>query len=67
MEVNSKIRVGQLVRIKSRQYQSKLPCPSGLYLVVSKIGPNCELIPVDNKTNGESRRYWTEQGLSVYA
>jgi hypothetical protein len=67
MEVNSKIKVGQLVRIKSRQYQSKLPCPNGLYLVVSNHGPNCELIPVDKKTNGESRRYWTEQGLSVYA
>ena len=62
MEVNSKIKVGQLVRIKNYSPREK-----GLYLVVSKHGPNCELIPVDSKTNGESRRYWTEQGLSVYA
>ena len=67
MKVESKIRVGQLVRITSRQYQSKLPNPNGLYLVVAKHGPNCELIPVNKKTNGESRRWWTEQGLSVYA
>jgi len=63
MEVNSKIRVGQLVRIKSQRVIN----PNGLYLVVAKHGPNCELIPVNNKTNGESRRYWTEKGLSVYA
>ena len=63
MEVNSKIRVGQLVRINSQRVIN----PNGLYLVVSKHGPNCELIPVNSKTNGESRRWWTEQGLSVYA
>ena len=63
MEVNSKIRVGQLVRINSQRVIN----PKGLYLVVSKHGPNCELIPVNSKTNGESRRWWTEQGLSVYA
>ena len=63
MEVNSKIRVGQLVRINSQRVIN----PNGLYLVVAKHGPNCELIPVNKKTNGESRRWWTEQGLSVYA
>jgi len=62
MEVNSKIKVGQLVRIKNYSPRTK-----GLYLVVSKHGPNCELIPVNKKTNGESRRWWTEHGLSVYA
>ncbi len=63
MEVNSKIRVGQLVRINSQRVIN----PNGLNLVVAKHGPNCELIPVNKETNGESRRYWTEQGLSVYA
>ena len=63
MKVDNKIRVGQLVRINSQ----KVINPKGLYLVVSKHGPNCELIPVNKKTNGESRRWWTEQGLSVYA
>ena len=63
MEVNSSIRVGQLVRIKNQQVLN----PNALYLVVSKHRGNCELIPVNNKTNGESRRWWTEQGLSVYA
>jgi hypothetical protein len=62
MEVNSKIKVGQLVRIKNYSPREK-----GLYLVVSKHGGNCELIPVDKKTNSESRRWWTEKGLSVYA
>jgi len=62
MKVDSNIRVGQLVRIKNYSPRAK-----GLYLVVSKHGDNCELIPVNNKTNGESRRCcWTEQGLSVY-
>ena len=63
MKVESNIRVGQLVRINSQRVIN----PDGLYLVVSKHGPNCELIPVNSKTNGESRRWWTEQGLSVYA
>ena len=63
MKVESNIRVGQLVRINSQRVIN----PNGLYLVVSKHGPNCELIPVNSKTNGESRRWWTEQGLSVYA
>ena len=63
MKVNSSIRVGQLVRINSQRVIN----PKGLYLVVSKHGPNCELIPVNKKTNGESRRWWTEKGLSVYA
>tara|TARA_A100001515_G_C4498459_1_gene185834 strand:+ start:297 stop:488 length:192 start_codon:yes stop_codon:yes gene_type:complete len=63
MKVESKIRVGQLVRIDSQRVIN----PNGLYLVVAKHGPNCELIPVNKKTNGESRRWWTEQGLSVYA
>ena len=63
MKVDNKIRVGQLVRINSQRVIN----PNGLYLVVSKHGPNCELIPVNSKTNGESRRWWTEQGLSVYA
>ena len=63
MKVESNIRVGQLVRINSQRVIN----PKGLYLVVSKHGPNCELIPVNKKTNGESRRWWTEQGLSVYA
>ena len=63
MEVNSKIRVGQLVRIKSQRVLN----PDAIYLVVRKDRGNCELIPVNKKTNGESRRYWTEQGLSVYA
>ena len=62
MKVNSSIRVGQLVRINSQRVIN----PKGLYLVVSKHGPNCELIPVNKKTNGESRRWWTEKGLSVY-
>ena len=63
MKVESNIRVGQLVRINSQRDIN----PDGLYLVVAKHGPNCELIPVNKKTNGESRRWWTEQGLSVYA
>ena len=63
MEVNSNIRVGQLVRINNQQVLN----PNALYLVVSKHGPNCELIPVNKETNGESRRWWTEHGLSVYA
>ena len=63
MKVDNKIRVGQLVRINSQRVIN----PKGLYLVVAKHGPNCELIPVNSKTNGESRRWWTEQGLSVYA
>ena len=63
MKVDNKIRVGQLVRINSQRVIN----PKGLYLVVSKHGPNCELIPVNKKTNGEDRRWWTEQGLSVYA
>ena len=63
MKVDNKIRVGQLVRINSQRVIN----PKGLYLVVSKHGSNCELIPVNSKTNGESRRWWTEQGLSVYA
>jgi hypothetical protein len=63
MKVESNIRVGQLVKIKNQQVLN----PNALYLVVSKHRGNCELIPVNNKTNGESRRYWTEQGLSVYA
>lgn len=63
MKVESNIRVGQLVRINSQRVIN----PNGLYLVVSKHGPNCELIPVNKKTNGEDRRWWTEQGLSVYA
>ena len=63
MKVESNIRVGQLVRINSQRVLN----PDGLYLVVTKHGPNCELVPVNNKTNGESRRWWTESGLSVYA
>ena len=63
MKVESNIRVGQLVKIKNQQVLN----PNALYLVVSKHRGNCELIPVNSKTNGESRRYWTEQGLSVYA
>ena len=63
MKVDNKIRVGQLVRINSQRVIN----PNGLYLVVSTHGPNCELIPVNKETNGESRRWWTEQGLSVYA
>ena len=63
MKVESNIRVGQLVKIKNQQVLN----PNALYLVVSKHRGNCELIPVNNKTNGESRRYWTEHGLSVYA
>jgi hypothetical protein len=63
MKVESNIRVGQLVKIKNQQVLN----PNALYLVVSKHRGNCELIPVNNKTNGESRRYWTEKGLSVYA
>jgi len=63
MKVESKIRVGQLVRIDSHRVIN----PNGLYLVVSKQGPNCELLPVNKETNGESRRWWTEHGLSVYA
>jgi hypothetical protein len=62
MKVESKIRVGQLVRIKSQRVLN----PDAIYLVVRKDRGNCELIPVNNKTNGESRRYWTEKGLSVY-
>ena len=67
MKVESKIRVGQLVRITSRQYQSKLPNPNGLYLVVAKHGPNCELVPVGKQRMIEARKWWTENGLSVYA
>ena len=63
MKVDNKIRVGQLVRINSQRVINT----KGLYLVVAKHGSNCELIPVNSKTNGESRRWWTEQGLSVYA
>ena len=63
MKVESNIRVGQLVRINSQRVIN----PNGLFLVVSKHGPNCELIPVNKKTNGEDRRWWTEKGLSVYA
>jgi len=63
MKVESNIRVGQLVRIDSQRVLN----PNALYLVVSKNRGNGELIPVNNKTNGESRRHWTEQGLSVYA
>ena len=63
MKVESKIRVGQLVKINNQ----RVPNPDDIYLVVAKHGPNCELIPVNKKTNGEDRRWWTEQGLSVYA
>jgi len=63
MKVESNIRVGQLVKIKNQQVLN----PNALYLVVSKHRGNCELIPVNKETNGESRRYWTEKGLSVYA
>ena len=63
MKVESNIRVGQLVRINSQRVLN----PDALYLVVRKDRGICELIPVNKKTNGEDRRWWTEQGLSVYA
>ena len=62
MKVESKIKIGQLVRITSGTTINK----NDIYLVVNKIGPNCELIPVNRERNGE-RRFWTEKGLSVYA
>ena len=63
MKVESKIRVGQLVRIDSQRVIN----PNGLYLVVAKHGPNCELVPVGKQRMIEAKKWWTEQGLSVYA
>jgi hypothetical protein len=63
MKVNSSIRVGQLVKIKSQRIMN----PNQLYLVVAKHGPNCELVPVGKQRMIEARKWWTEQGLSVYA
>jgi len=63
MKVNSNIRVGQLVRIKNAS-----PKDQGVYLVVQKLGENnVELLPVDNQSNGLTRRWWVAEGLSVYA
>ena len=58
MKVESNIRVGQLVRVKSSIKKE-------LYLVVSVRNGNCELIPVNNKKINE-RRWWTASNLSVY-
>ncbi len=63
MKVNSSIRVGQLVKIKSQRIMN----PNQLDLVVAKHGPNCELVPVGKQRMIEARKWWTEQGLSVYA
>jgi hypothetical protein len=63
MKVNSSIRVGQLVKIKSQRIMN----PNQLYLVVAKHGPNCELVPVGKQRMIEARKWWTENGLSVYA
>ena len=63
MKVESKIRVGQLVKINSQ----KVLNPNDIYLVINKIGPNCELIPVKEGLNPVARRFWTERSLSVYA
>lgn len=62
MKVESNIRIGQLVRIKNSVNPD---LRRELYLVVSKRGNNCELIPVNNKRINQ-RRWWDAQGLSVY-
>jgi len=62
MEVNSNIRVGQLVRIKNAS-----PKDQGVYLVVTKHGENnVELLPVTDKKINE-RKWWPAEGLSIYA
>ncbi len=63
MKVESKIKVGQLVKIISQRVSH----PNDLYLVINKIGPNCELVPVKEGFNPVARRFWTESSLSVYA
>ena len=63
MKVESKIRVGQLVKINSQ----KVLNPNDIYLVINKVGPNCELVPVKEGFNPVARRFWIESSLSVYA
>jgi len=66
MKVESNIRVGQLVRIKS--YKMAGDSIDSIYLVVGKQGPNCELVRANLKDNHPLvRRWWNEKGLSVYA
>lgn len=60
---NSTIRVGQLVRIKSTTTGD---APNTLYLVIGKHGENCELLAVHESKSSNVRRWWNEQGLSVY-
>jgi len=63
MKVESNIRVGQIVRIKNGWPRQ---CSNQLYLVVSKHGSNCELVPVTDKKINE-RKWWNAEGLSIYA
>lgn len=63
MKVDSKIRVGQLVKINLHRQID----PNGLYLVVAKHGPNCELVPVSKQRTEIGRKWWRADGLSVYA
>jgi predicted secreted Zn-dependent protease len=66
MKVDSKIRVGQLVKIKS--YKMAGDSIDSIYIVVGKHGPNCELVRANLKDNQMLvRRWWNEKGLSVYA
>ena len=66
MKVESNIRVGQLVKIKS--WKMAGDNPNSIYLVVTKHGDNCELLRV-NKDHNQilNRRWWNEGGLSIYA
>ena len=66
MKVERNIRVGQLVKIKPQMLWDVMN-PNQLYLVVTKHGPNCELVPIDKQQMVKARKWWTENGLSVYA
>ena len=66
MKVESKIRVGQLVKIRPQMLYD-VANANQLYLVVTKHGPNCELVPVGKQRTVKARKWWTENGLSEYA
>ena len=66
MKIDSTIRVGQLVRIKS--YKMAGDQRNSIYLVIGKHGENCELVRINKEDNQFlTRRWWNAGGLSVYA
>ena len=63
MQVDNTIRVGQLVRINAK---SSGDSHDKVYLVIGKYGGNCELLAVNETKSSKRRRWWTEDGLSVW-